>query len=882
MAQRSEPGEAEVLSLLRGGEATLLTSGTMLAVDWRRRVVESAGGGVCATPKVYDWNKWLVMLAAGIRDMPVPLGELQEQLLWERVIRAELRGAESSSARGLARHAARAYGLMCEYHIDARELAGEGEEAEALARWIEAMQHELRTMRRVLVADLPERLRPHLVDGVAEKRILLDGFAGFTPVQKHLIRALQDGGVGVQSPAQDVVPACPSLTRCIDREAEYRHVARTIAEHLESFPQARIGVLLSRQVKDAARLRRALDEALLPQEMVVTAMREGLQTARMAGGPLSAAPLVSQLLHLLRLAGKAGAPFAEFSPLLFSPGLKGYTVEREARAGLDTVLREGNRHYIGFKSLLAMPEMQDMPMLASVLKSLLLWDVAARHAGEWVRAVHALLQNTGYLEAEAPGRSSYDIRQLNAFRECLASLVSVDAVSAQMGWRGFLSLLVARCQASELAMPAQYPGLHVLPLEQVASLRFDVVFAIGLDEDALPLPARPAPLLPFSVQRRHGLPGTTASLAYEESVFLWRQVLQSAPVVHASFARHVEDREMGASPLLAGIRIGIADPQAPAPVTAPCEDFEDAPSVPLSPAERIRGGSGIVKDQSACPFRAFATYRLGIAPLGETTPGIEPKAKGSLLHLALEYIWTRIHTQADLAALDEEGLAGLIRAAVEHAWREGRLSVPAATQDFEQKRMVRVLGEWLDVECARPSYSVDQCEKEYRLQLPENGDVRFPVWLKADRIDRDAEGHRILIDYKTGRKQSPAAWIGERMQEPQLPLYSMAEGLGAGDAVCFARVRSGECGFEGLSDGDTGIKGIERCDGKRNRPEDWTELLADWRAEINALAGEFASGLAEVAPRDHKACTYCGLEAVCRIGEIGFADEEIDDAAEDA
>lgn len=879
IADRSELNESAALQTLQRDDALLLTASSALAADWKRRLAEFAGEGVSPTAQVRSWAQWLAMLAAEAEDIPVPLGELQEQLLWEKLIRSDRRGEDSASARGLARHAARACVLMREYRIDDRELAGEGEEAEALVRWMAGMQKELASMERVLAADLPGLLLPELGRRVSERHILLDGFAAFTPMQQSLLQALQDGGIRLESLAGPDAATNLMLTRCSDAEAEYRHVAKSIASRLESAPQARIGILLSRQVKDMGSLRRILNQALLPEAV---AMHDGLQAVQMAGEPLSAAPLVSQLMRLLQLAGKQGTPFAEFSPLLFSPGLKGYADERMARAGLDAALRENNRHYIGFKALLAMREMQAMPQLSALLKALLVWDAAPRPAGEWVRAVHTLLQHAGYLEAEAQGRSSADIRQLNTFRECLVSLLAADAVSARMDWPGFLSLLGTRCQATQLTLPAYHPGVCVLPLEQAPGLQFDVVFAVGLDEEALPLPARPAPLLPFSVQRRNALPGATATLAFEVSCFLWRQVLASAPEVHASFALSREDREMGPSPLLAGIHVQMDEVAAGSPVPPPTEVYDDAPAVPLSPGERIRGGSGIVKDQSACPFRAFAGYRLGLAPLGDTTPGIEPKAKGSLLHAALEYIWTRIRSQAELLALGEDEAAALVEAAVAHAWEEARVSVPAVTQTFERRRMLRVLGEWLGVERVRPPFTVEQCEKEYRLFLPEAGEVRFPVKLKADRIDRDAEGHKILIDYKTGAKHGVRRWLGERMAEPQLPLYAMAENLGENDAVCFAQVRNGEMEFEGLSGEPLRLKKITQYKGNDPEAETWPELIELWRHRINALAAEFVGGRGEVAPRDRKACEYCGLEAVCRIGEIGFAGEDADDSGESA
>ena len=97
------------------------------------------------------------------------------------------------------------------------------------------------------------------------------------------------------------------------------------------------------------------------------------------------------------------------------------------------------------------------------------------------------------------------------------------------------------------------------------------------------------------------------------------------------------------------------------------------------------------------------------------------------------------------------------------------------------------------------------------------------------------------------------------------------------DVVTFGRVRTGQIGFEGLSGEASGIKGVTACDGKRGAPEDWDVVLMQWREQINLLAAEFVAGRSEVAPRNEKACSYCGLEPICRIEERGFVTDNGDE-----
>lgn len=870
-------GQAEVPDALRQG-AWLLAQSPRLAAEWKRRLVATSDADVVSTPPVESWHHWLAGFACGQAGIPVPLTTLQEQQLWERIISDDM-PAIGHAVPGLARHARAAYALIREFCIDAQELDGAGEEAAALGRWIAAMGRAVEQLGRMLVADVPERLLPRIGSLVQARHILLDGFERLTPMQQALLRALSEHGTTLSSVEAGDGPTEMTLTVCADAEAECRQLAERIAACIEADAHARIAVVTSQQASDIEMLRRILDEALLPGSEAAFSS----QAVNMPGRPLADQPLIYQSLALLGLAGRRGALLTELASLLFSPGIRGFAAEHMARAQFDARLREDNRYYIGFGSLLNQPEMQTMPKLAEVVRLLAGWDSTIRPASEWVKSVHTLLQETGFLQATAADRSGSEIRQLNAFRESLASLVAVDAIHGKLEWGAFLSLLSSVCRQTLFTQPVRYPQVSVVPLEQIAGLRFDYIFALGFDEDALPLPAQPSPLLPFAMQRRYALPCATPALAFDESVFLWQQLRQAAPRLHISFAHSRDERELNVSPLLAGMVAGSAKTDKEVQAVLITEHYDDAPPVPLAPDESVAGGSDIIRNQSACPFRAFATHRLKLAPLGEPRPGIEPREKGSLIHHALQYIWEQLKSQQALLALDEEAAASLIGAAIDHAWGKVRIPVTETTRDYEHQRMAAVLHDWLDVERGRPPFEVVCCEKPYQLQLPAEGEVRIAVKLKADRIDRDGEGHNMVIDYKTGAKQGVKKWIGERMEQPQLPLYAVAEHLGENDAVCFAQVRSGEMEFEGLSGEPLGVKKITLYKGNDPEAETWSDLLALWRQRTDALASEFVSGRSDVSPRDDNACVYCGLEAVCRIDEIGFVhDADEDDMGGDA
>jgi len=875
------PGKA--LECLRAG-ATLITATSALAADWKRRMMAQTPG-VIATPDIVTWQHWLMNLASSCSEMPIPLTAHQEMQLWEQLILRDLSHNDfprekSASVRGLARHASEAWILMQQYRINVRELSPGGEEAEALARWIRSMQSQLNSGKligRTLAAEMPRHLYAQFHSqgsGIAWSggSIILDGFESLTPMQHQILDALQQKGCDILH-----VPGCGRkaaciLTPCPDESSEFWHIAERIKILLDRDEHLRILVLTAKPGCDATRLRRVLDSVLIPDAYLDPA--RDIQAVATAGDALSHWPMIEQALHLLSLAGKKRIGFDDFSPLLFFPWLSGYGDERMARASLDAKFRKQNRRRLSLNGLLASADIHALPLLLPVIGAVSDWRPGRQSAVFWVKAVHALLLSAGFFrggqEDEQP-RSNLEIRQMNAFRDILSSLAALDAVEPALDWHTFLSRLRTSCAETRLGRTPTYPNVVMMPLNQVAGMQSGHVFVTGMDEEAFPSAVHPYPLLPVHLQRKYGVSMSSGALTFESSRWLWAQLLQVAPTIECSYARQKDEHEMLPSSFVAGWSETGMQPRLRLPLPLELETFEDAPDVPLQSDEVIHGGASIIKNQSACPFRAFATHRLGIVQLSETEPGIEATARGSLIHLALEFIWRRLKSQTELLKLTKIERADLLGAAIDHAWKERNIFRDSDVQAIEKKRMLHVLNAWLDAETARPPFEVYEYEKAYDLSLPEAESKQCSVHIKVDRIDRDETGRRILIDYKTGHKQSVSKWLGDRMDEPQLPLYALAAGVSVDDAVTFATVRSGnEMGFEGLAGEDTGITGIAVCDGKRNRPGDWQQVLDDWRVHINTLAREFAEGRSAVAPRNSRACAYCGLEAVCRIEETGF------------
>jgi hypothetical protein len=138
----------------------------------------------------------------------------------------------------------------------------------------------------------------------------------------------------------------------------------------------------------------------------------------------------------------------------------------------------------------------------------------------------------------------------------------------------------------------------------------------------------------------------------------------------------------------------------------------------------------------------------------------------------------------------------------------------------------------------------------------------------------------VILDYKTG-EASPKDWVGPRPDAPQLPLYAITDTADVA-AVSFAVLRAQEVRFKGLAREDGLIPEVTSLARSRNMRDmpDWRALLDAWRTTLEALATEFLSGHAAVAPKNYpRTCERCDLAALCRVKELidrgPTSDEEI-------
>ena len=415
---------------------------------------------------------------------------------------------------------------------------------------------------------------------------------------------------------------------------------------------------------------------------------------------------------------------------------------------------------------------------------------------------------------------------------------------------------------------------------EAAGMPFDALWVAGLSAHRWPPSPQPNAFLPLAWQRERGVPRSSPARELDYGRALTAELARSASYVVMSHPTTVDDQPSAASALipvdappliLAGLR-----PESAQIIRAASamESIADERAPPLA-AGPFRGGAGAIAAQSDCPFRTTARYRLRVDPWPAAAEGLNYMERGHLVHAAMAAFWRHTGSHAALVALDSEGLAQRVDAAVDAAraviaparWR----LLPPAIAAAEASRIAVIGMQWIEsYERPRPAFVVTATEAATTLTL---SGLTFS--LRLDRIDALEGGGSAIIDYKAGAVDAPRRWFAARPRAPQLGVYALALAAAAPPvslrAVAYAKLKAGEIRALGLAADDAAWPALAKPSSIRE-PNTWEGVERWWRAHLTPLATELRDGVATVTPRDSGApCRTCGFQPLCRIRAAGLA-----------
>jgi len=815
------------------------------------------------------------LLAGEVRPDEVPrlvLNTAQERLLWEQAIAANIIAGEDQlfDREGLAAAAAEASELCEVWQL--RPNADGAEETSRFLDWRRHVRHACESRAWFDAARHRGWQIRRLAEGAGRvpSSLAFAGFDHYSPQEVELKRVLAARGVSVSELALGRGAAGTTfVTACTDRRAECRAAAAWAATHLAAQPDARLGIVAIELGNLREMLIAALDDALHPEALLAANAEEPRCYNVSLGAPLARQPVVAVALELLQLvANPHRCEQARLGALLRGPYWSAWQSEAGGRARLEAAMRRhlpptlGVAHWLNFARRMAARGLNITQSLADFERLVRTIDSASgrRLPSAWGGVFAELLAATGW-----PGErtlSSCEWQARDAWREALEQLGALDAMLGKVTVAEASRRLV-RLARERVFQPETVgvPKLEVMGPLEAAGLTFDALWVLGVSDDAWPPPPRPNPLLPADIQRRAKSSNASGEVQLEFARNIQQRLLHTAPEIIFSWSKAEGDRQLRPSPLLANLPERAA-PAETAPVpgrqvgVGRIERLDDHLAPPLAEGEQVAGGTGLLRAQALCPAWAFYRYRLGARPLDEPVEGLDAMDRGTLLHRVMEEFFAG-RRQVELVAMSDRERSEAIRVAIATAFAafagEREEALPARFSTLEQERLTTLLEQWLQVELARPMpFAVIACEQQAEVAIE-----GIELGVKVDRVDELADGRRLIVDYKTGEAK-PRGWEGQRLAEPQLPVYAtQAEEVPAG--VMFAKVRTDDCALVGWAEAGELADGVKAVD--------WPATLARWRLALAAVAREIRQGYAAVSFANQRDLDYCEVLPLLRLPE---------------
>jgi len=686
--------------------------------------------------------------------------------------------------------------------------------------------------------------------------LLLIGFDVIPPSLDRMFDAYRSAGATVlRYETARAIETRVAAVSCNDPDEELRaavYWARTVQR--EACEPQSLCIAVPDLVESHDRVVRQLDAILRADDDSPAAATSPYNVS--GGVPLSSVPVVADALDLL---GWLFEPFhhSRIDSLLHSPFLcwSEMSIDRDEWQ----------------------PEWCDAARYGAVASVSPLREIVYRASRMGLLDLKGAVTGARHLLALAgwPNAAHLSSESFQAYRSFEAMLDELAASSNFVQPRHFSTTprqlrLAADCRLFAPERPQA--SIQVLGYLETIGLEFTGLWVTGLNQLDWPGSPTPTPFIPV----RHLKAASVARSDVDAEVAFARRLMRhwraSAGTVVFSHAIVRDDVPCRRSALVDEVAptvdlhldapgLALSHPHFAALPVSALNTFDDV-EVGSADLQRLHNrGSGILRDQSACPFRAFARYRLHARQV--TPPHSFPDAtdRGVATHAALRRLFDRL-LDTELASIDVPTLA--IAASESAAAAIASLGpLPALFRDSEQNRMTALLLEWLELERLRPPHRI--VANEVATELVLHG-IEFD--LRIDRVDVVPDGSLLVVDYKTAQT-NPNVVIGARPEEPQLPMYALSTPGVA--AIAFAQVERDECRMIGWSGTTYSIaQSAERVRFNQVGTSDagWNVQLDEWRASLTGLATEFRSGVSAVRPRDAFACNECNLHALCRIREI--------------
>lgn len=808
-----------------------------------------AGIQAFPSPEIYSFDEWLQRVYEDLVRIGTP--HAQRFLITHSTLRLAFQLCTPES--DYEKHAiatTRAWRTYVEWNL---QRVGPDlevtENGRLFLNWVRRFQNFQKRQKIVTLAELPALINLAVTEkSWCPKAVTFYGLEEVSPARQELIHQLREHGCDVAELQPTLLDSERHQTVKFDTSSRERSTMVTwVRAQLSKLGASRrIGVIVPDLATGGPRLRSQFEASFYDCYSVDRVVNIGL------GYPLRDTRLCKDVLQFLDWTTR-DLGYEEILQLGRSPYLRNLAIP-ETFADTYPERMYFREYVIRTKDEGVLPALQSILRLCSGKKQTL---------HDWINRAIAILDATGwsfYKDMETQ-------RAQAAFMLLFNELTKLSALLGSITWKKAVSLFRNALRAQTLTVDIRNTPVQVLSREDAAGLVFDALWVTGTSEESWPPKVDLNPMIPISVQRKARVPRVTQAQILNWAKKTSENWARMAPKAVFSYIDEEQDNAdfcLESSRLLAphqNVEVAtlLEHPKLPdrdhpwgiQPKESLLRQYSPERGTKL-PTEITWIRSSTIRDQSRCPFRAWAIHRLNLPD--RISPHRLPNVldRGTDVHLLTEKLLETAKNRTEISQLGPKDIA----VAVDHVLKKRKRRLPTGFIERERERLTKLALRWIEFEVNREDFSVVALEKKFSTSI-----AGLDLSLRVDRIDTTEELSCLIIDYKTGTA-SPNSWLPPRLNEPQMPLYSVAvpetDGLAYQKIPANARITM--TGFADTQDRQKKLKTVPDVLGT-----DFSEAKDKWKAVLEATVEQYKNGEARVEPINVKTvCQHCHLMGFCR------------------
>ena len=856
---------------------------------------------VWESPNILLWSDYLKLLwqlnqnqIADYNQAHSLITTQQSLLLWTQVIEKSRRKEQELTLLNVqqtAKAVQRSWRLMHDWQVSLDAVAQDHvADTQKLLEWLNAYQ-ELLTKRGFMDEPMLAKSLLAITHEQPFKNLVWYSYDLITVSQRAFVQLAEDSGVNVDYRTSEEQTEQRFEYRCFSNtQDELTSGFISARERLEAQPNLLINIVIPDLQHRQAQVREIAREVFYPSLSPLQLQQQSSVYRFSLGEPLQQWPAVEVALLLIKFL-RNGIKRSEFSFILRNRFLRSCLVHKQEYQLFDRWLRQRRISNIKIdqlsefyqQCLLKHPLDHDstlLPFLESLNESFIQLKeklvsaksesgFAAFSFSDWADIIDTWLNTWGWNTSIAGEEmSSVQFQLRERWLSLLKEYASLDAVQGQVGLSRALEVFQQMTHDGIFQPQAAASPILISGVYEAIGQSADVCYLLGMDQN-YPVPAQNDAFIANRLLLESGYPDASALQSFEQAKQVIKTLLVSVTEVNVSYAlENQQNREIKNS--VSAIFREDDFIQQPLITTsqdrADLDHYTDQHGPSLSSGKNVRGGARIFTNQSNCAFKAFVTHQLEFDREDESEFGLDSLDRGNIVHRLLESAWTELQTQQRLLELTDHEFETLIKtnvAAVIESY-EAELSYEKfELLKLETNRLSNLLTAWLVIDAQRPTpFTVIEQEE---VRLGELGGIHFKYII--DRLDILDDGRSVIVDYKTGAV-AKKDWQGERLKDPQLPLYALTlnkEKRKDVSGIAFAKVKQNDSKYDFLS--EAGIFKTGKSNDEKNE-QAWLENSKSWPDIFAKLADDFLQGQASVNPIDQKVCGYCELKPVCRVSQL--------------